>query len=99
LKLQVELFALGKRRGIEDLAPAILIRTLSWRRSVLANTSVGQHKDLTAAAVLEWAGRYRVKDVAVAASIEPWDRGLGETQGMAHSVEGVSSFGLMASGS
>jgi len=68
---------------IEDLALAILVPN-----AVIEEVRFGQHKDRTAATALEWAGKYRVEDVAVGASIEHWDLGLGEAQVIAHCVDG-----------
>jgi len=53
---------------IEDVAPAILVPN-----AVIEEVRAGQHKDRTAARAMEWAGGYRVEDIAVAASIEHWD--------------------------
>jgi len=64
---------------IEHLAPAILIP----RRFVPANS-----EDRTAATALEWAGKYLVEDIAIAASVEHWDLGLGEAQVIARCVDG-----------
>jgi len=55
---------------IEHLAPAILIPN-----AVIEEVCAGQHKDRTAATALEWTGKYRVQDIAIAASIEHWDLG------------------------
>ena len=78
------LFArIGRLDLIERLAPRILIPN-----AVIEEVRGGQHKDPTAATTLEWADRYRVEDVAVVASIEHWDLGLGESQVIAHSVGG-----------
>jgi predicted nucleic acid-binding protein len=68
---------------IERLAPAILVPN-----AVIEEIRAGQHKDQTAATALEWAGRYRLEDIAVAASIEHWDLGLGEAQVIAHCIGG-----------
>ena len=67
---------------IEHLAPAILIPN-----AVIEEVRAGQHKDRTASTALEWAGKYLVEDIAVAASIEHWDLGLGEAQVIAHCVD------------
>ena len=56
---------------IEDLAPATLVPN-----AVIEEVRAGQHRDPTAATALEWAGKYRVEDIKVAASIEHWDLGL-----------------------
>jgi predicted nucleic acid-binding protein len=68
---------------IERLAPAILIPS-----AVIEDVRAGQPKDPTTATALEWAERYRVDDIAVVASIERWDLGLGESQVIAHSIGG-----------
>jgi predicted nucleic acid-binding protein len=60
---------------IERVAPAILIPN-----AVIDEVRAGQEKDRTATTALEWAERYRVEDMAVAATIEHWDIGLGESQ-------------------
>jgi hypothetical protein len=60
---------------IEHLAPAILIPN-----AVIEEVRAGQRKDRTAATALEWAEKYLVEDIAIAASIEHWDLGLGEAQ-------------------
>jgi predicted nucleic acid-binding protein len=70
---------------IERLAPAILIPN-----AVIEEVCAGQHKDRTAATALEWAGRYRVEDIAVVTSVEHWDLGLGECQVIAHCIGGSS---------
>jgi predicted nucleic acid-binding protein len=67
---------------IEDVAPAILVPN-----AVIEEVRAGQHKDRTAARAMEWAGGYRVEDIAVAASIEHWDLGTGEAQVIAHCVD------------
>lgn len=64
---------------IERLAPTILVPD-----AVIEEVRFGEHKDRTAATAVEWAGRYRVADIAVATSIEHWDLGLGESQVIAH---------------
>ena len=66
---------------IEGLAPAILVPN-----AVIEEVRAGQHKDPAAARALEWAARYRVEDIAVKASIEHWDLGLGEAQVIARCV-------------
>jgi len=68
---------------IERLAPAILIPN-----AVIEEVRAGQDKDRTAATALEWAGRYRLEHMAVAASIEHWDLGPGEAQVIAQCVGG-----------
>jgi predicted nucleic acid-binding protein len=68
---------------IERLAPAILVPN-----AVIEEVRAGQHKDRTAATALEWAGRYRVEDIAVVTSIEHWDLGLGESQVITQCVGG-----------
>jgi len=68
---------------IEHLAPAIQIPN-----AVIEEVRAGQDKDRTAATALEWTGKYRVEDIAIAASIEHWDLGLGEAQVIAHCVDG-----------
>lgn len=68
---------------IERLAPRILIPN-----AVIEEVRAGEHKDRTAATALEWAGRYRVEDIAVVTSIEHWDLGLGESQVITHCVGG-----------
>ena len=47
---------------IKDVAPAILVPN-----AVIEEVRAGQHKDRTAARAMEWAGGYRVEDIAVAA--------------------------------
>jgi predicted nucleic acid-binding protein len=66
---------------IEDLAPAILVPN-----AVIEEVRAGQHKDLTTARAMEWAGEYRVEDIAVATSVEHWDLGTGEAQVIAHCI-------------
>lgn len=68
---------------IERLAPTILIPN-----AVIEEVRVGEHKDRAAAIALEWAGRYRVEDIAVLTSIEHRDLGLGESQVITHCVGG-----------
>lgn len=68
---------------LERLAPKILIPN-----AVVEEVRAGQHHDRTAATALEWAGRHYVEDIAVTASIEHWDLGLGEAQVIAHCVHG-----------
>ncbi|OFW32931.1 MAG: hypothetical protein A3G76_11680 [Acidobacteria bacterium RIFCSPLOWO2_12_FULL_65_11] len=72
---------IGRLDLIERLAPAILIPN-----AVIEEVRAGQQKDRSAATALKWAERYRVDNVTVVASIEPWDLGLGESQVIAHSV-------------
>jgi predicted nucleic acid-binding protein len=67
---------------IEHLAPAILIPN-----AVIEEVRAGQHKDRTAATALEWAGKHLVEDIAIAASVEHWDLGLGEAQVIAQCVD------------
>ena len=74
---------IGRLDLIERLAPAILIPN-----AVIEEVRAGQHKDRTAATALEWVGRYRVDDIAVMASIEHWDLGLGESQVITQCVGG-----------
>jgi hypothetical protein len=66
---------IGRLDLIERLAPTILIPN-----AVIDEVRAGQSKDLTATAALEWAAQYRVDDATVAASIEHWDLGAGESQ-------------------
>jgi len=68
---------------IERLARQILIPN-----AVIDEVRAGQQKDRAAATALAWAGRYRVEDIAIVASIEHWDLGLGESQVIAHCVRG-----------
>lgn len=76
------LFArIGRLDLIERLAPAILIPN-----AVIEEVRAGQEKDRTAATALKWADRYRVEDVALVATIEHWDLGLGESQVIAHGI-------------
>ena len=78
------LFArIGRLDLIERLAPTILVPN-----AVLQEVRAGQQRDRTAATALEWAERYRIEDIALVASIEHWDLGLGEAQVIAHSVAG-----------
>jgi predicted nucleic acid-binding protein len=70
---------IGRLDLIERLAAAILVPT-----AVIEEVRAGQDKDPTAAAALEWAHRYTVEDVTVAASIQHWDLGSGESQVIAH---------------
>jgi len=74
---------IGRLDLIERLAPAILIPN-----AVIEEVRAGQDKDRTATAALEWAAKYRVDDVAVITSIEHWDLGPGESQVIAHCVDG-----------
>jgi predicted nucleic acid-binding protein len=74
------LFArIGRLDLIERLAPTILIPN-----AVIREVNAGQEKDRTAATALKWAGQYRVEDVPLAATIEHWDLGPGESQVIAH---------------
>jgi predicted nucleic acid-binding protein len=68
---------------IERIAPTILVPD-----AVIEEVRVGERKDRTAATAVEWAEKYRVADIAVAASIEHWDLGSGESQVIAHCVAG-----------
>ena len=72
---------IGRLDSIERLAPTILVPN-----AVIEEVRAGQHKDRKAATALEWAGQYRVENVTVAASIEHWDLGSGESQVISHSV-------------
>ncbi len=74
---------IGRLDLIERLAPAILVPD-----AVIEEVRAGQDKDRTAKAALEWAAKYRVEDVAVITSIEHWDLGPGESQVIAHCIEG-----------
>jgi hypothetical protein len=74
---------IGRLDLIERMAPAILIPN-----AVIEEVRAGQHKDPTAAAALEWAGRYGVEDLPAVASVEHWDLGPGESQVIAHSLVG-----------
>jgi predicted nucleic acid-binding protein len=80
---------IGRLDLIERLAPAILIPN-----AVLEEVRAGQLKDRTAAIALEWAEHYRVADLSLAASIEHWDLGLGESQVIAHCV-GASRWAVL----
>lgn len=80
---------IGRLDLIERLAPAILIPD-----SVIEEVRAGQHKDPTAATALLWAEQYQVENVTVAASIEHWDLGPGESQAIAHSV-GASRWAVL----
>jgi predicted nucleic acid-binding protein len=78
------LFArIGRLDLIERLAPRILVPN-----AVIEEVRAGRQKDRTATTALEWAERYRVEDIAVVASIEHWDLGLGESQVIAHCIGG-----------
>jgi predicted nucleic acid-binding protein len=72
---------IGRLDLIERLTPSILIPN-----AVIEEVRAGLLKDPSAAVALKWAGHYRVADVEVAASIEHWDLGAGESQVIAHSV-------------
>ncbi len=77
------LFArIGRLDLIEHLAPTILIPN-----AVIQEVRAGLAKDPTAAAALAWAEPYRVDDITLAASVEHWDLGPGESQVIAHSVD------------
>jgi predicted nucleic acid-binding protein len=74
------LFSRIARLGlIERLAPTILVPD-----AVIEEVRVGDRKTGQAATAVEWAEKYRVADIAVAASIEHWDLGPGESQVIAH---------------
>lgn len=73
---------------IERLAPAILVPN-----AVIEEVRAGQREDRKAATALEGAGRYRVENVTVAASMEHWDLGSGESQVIAHSVGTAKGLG------
>ena len=76
------LFArIGRLDLIEHLAPTILIPN-----AVIQEVHAGLAKDPTAAAALAWAEPYRVDDITLAASVEHWDLGPGESQVIAHSA-------------
>ncbi|MEX1128773.1 MAG: DUF3368 domain-containing protein [Vicinamibacterales bacterium] len=80
---------IGRLDLIEGLAPAILVPD-----AVIEEVRAGQHKDRTAVAALEWAGKYRVGDLAVVAGIQRWDLGPGEAQVIAHCAGG-SKWGVL----
>jgi predicted nucleic acid-binding protein len=80
---------IGRLDLIERLAPAILIP-----KAVIEEVRAGHHKDPKAATALEWAEQYQVENVMVAASIEHWDLGSGESQVIAHSV-GTSRWAVL----
>jgi predicted nucleic acid-binding protein len=72
---------IGRLDLIEHLTPTILVPN-----AVIEEVRAGQDKDRTASAALMWAGKYRAEDIVVAASIEHWDLGAGESQVIAHCV-------------
>ena len=74
---------IGRLDLVEGLAPTILIPN-----AVIEEVRAGQHKDPTAPTALDWAGKYRLDDIAVAAGVEHWDLGLGESQVIAHCIGG-----------
>ena len=80
---------IGRLDLLERLAPTILVPN-----AVIEEVRAGQDKDRTAAAALKWAGQYRAADVVVAASIEHWDLGSGESQVIAHRV-GTFSWAVL----
>jgi predicted nucleic acid-binding protein len=80
---------IGRLDLIERLASAILIP-----KAVIEEVRAGHHKDRKAAAALEWAEHHRVENVTVAAGIEHWDLGSGESQVVAHSV-GTSRWAVL----
>jgi predicted nucleic acid-binding protein len=83
---------IGRLDLVERLAPRTLIPN-----AVIEEVRAGQHKDAPSAAALEWTARYRVEDLAVTASIERWDLGLGESQVIAHRLMTFRSLDRSAS--
>lgn len=80
----VILFArIGRLDLLERLAPHIIVPN-----AVLDEVRAGQEKDATATFALDWAESRRVPDVAVPASVEHWNLGLGESQVIAHGLVG-----------
>ena len=77
-------FRIDRLDLIERLAPRIVIPN-----AVIEEVRAGEHKDRTTARTLKWAAMYRAADIAIAASIEHWDLGLGEAQVIAHCVQGT----------
>lgn len=54
--------------------------------AVITEIRAGHHKDSTAQRAIAWAQTYRVQDLPLAASVEHWDLGAGESQVIAHSI-------------
>jgi predicted nucleic acid-binding protein len=72
---------IGRLDLVERLTPTILVPN-----AVIEEVRAGQGKDPTAPAALKWAARHRVDDATVAASIEHWDLGAGESQVIAQCI-------------
>ena len=72
---------IGRLDLIERLAPAILVPS-----AVIEEVRAGQHHDPASEIALAWAGKRRVDNIALPASIGHWDLGLGEAQVLAHCV-------------
>lgn len=66
---------------IERLATGVAVPD-----AVITEVRTGHHKDSTAGRALEWAQTYRVPDLPLAASVEHWDLGAGESQVIAHCI-------------
>lgn len=59
----------------ELLAPRLIIP-----EAVIAEVRSGQHKDHTASRAVAWATQYRYPDIAIPATVDRWNLGLGESQ-------------------
>jgi predicted nucleic acid-binding protein len=74
---------IGRLDLFERLAPKFLIPN-----AVIEEVRAGHQKDPTATAALAWGAKYHVEDVAIITSIEHWDLGPGESQVIAHCIDG-----------
>lgn len=66
---------IGRLDLIEGLAPAVAVP-----ESVIEEVRGGMHKDRAAIQAIDWATRFRVRDLVLPTSVERWNLGPGESQ-------------------
>lgn len=60
---------------LEQLAPRLIIP-----EAVIEEVRSGHHKDHTAGRAVAWATQYRHPDIAIPATVDRWNLGMGESQ-------------------
>lgn len=68
---------------LEQLAPRLIIP-----EAVIVEVRSGHHKDRTAGRAIAWATQYRYPDIAIPATIDRWNLGVGESQVISYCLKG-----------
>jgi predicted nucleic acid-binding protein len=68
---------------LEQLAPRLIIP-----EAVIAEVRSGNSKDHTAGRAVAWATQYRYPDIAIPATVDRWNLGVGESQMISYCLKG-----------